>query len=248
MKKAVVLLLIFIGTIYAESMHATYKVEYGIFGKMGVSDAYLTKENGRYKIKMVAKATGLAKVLSGGRVEIYESEGVVFNGRLIPEVFRKDIKRSGKRRVKIYRFDHGYQRVTYREKKYRDGKLESESNDTLPYYANDDILSLYFNTPMIIGDCTKPFDSFLKAVGAEKKTGKVRIETITGKQKEKMKASLGEASCYLKVTVYQKLFGSKGGELYLSLRSDNVVKKALLKDVVMFGDIRGKLIHFESKK
>ena len=248
MKNVIVLALIFIGTIHAESMHAAYKIEYGIFGKMGVSDTCFTRENGRYRIKMVAKATGLAKILSGGRVEIYESEGVVFNGHLLPKVFRKEIKRSGKKRVKSYRFDHGYRRITYHEKKYRDGKLESESNGTLPYYADNDILSLYFNTPTIIGDCTKPFDGFLKAVGAEKRTGKVRIETVTGKRKKEMKALLGEASCYLKVTVYQKLFGSKGGELYLSLRSDNVVKKALLKDVVMFGDIRGKLTHLEIEK
>jgi len=85
-------------------------------------------------------------------------------------------------------------------------------------------------------------------VGAEKNTGRVKVETVTRKAKEKMRPLLGDASCYLKVTVYQKLFGSKGGELYLALRSDNVVQKALLKDVIMFGDIRGKLIHFDEKK
>ncbi len=245
MKKWMLLLVLFSGVVFAESMHATYKIEYGIFGKMGVSDAYLTKRDGRYEIRMVAKATGLAKVLSGGRVEIYGSKGRIVDGRLLPDTFTKDIKRSGKRRIKVYTFDHGARRVTFHEENYRDGTLKDEKNETLPYYADNDILSLYFNVAKIIGDCTKPFAEDLKAVGAEKRTGRVRVETVTGSARDDLKRSLGESACYLKVTVYQKLFGSKGGELYLSLDDDFVVRRALLKDVIMFGDIRGKLVQLD---
>ncbi len=247
MKKLIFLLVLIVGAVFAESMHATYKIEYGIFGKMGVSDAYLTKKDGRYKIKMVAKATGLAKVLSGGRVEIYGSEGRVVDGRLVPDTFTKDIKRSNKQRIKVYTFDHEAKRVTFHEKNFRDGKLKDEKNETLPYYADNDILSLYFNVASIIGECGEPFAKDLKAVGAEKKTGRVRVETVTGDEAKKLKQSLGDEPCYLKVTIFQKLFGSKGGELYLSLNENFVVQRALLKDVIMFGDIRGKLVNFEYK-
>ncbi len=248
MKRALFFILLCVGIVYGETMHASYKVEYGIFGKMGVSDAWLIKSDNHYKIKMVAKATGLAKILSGGRVEIYESEGEVEKGRLVPRMFKKDVKHSGKRRVKIYFFDRRHKKVFFRKEQYRHGKKEYETNGTLPYYADDDILSLYFNVPSIIGSCDKPFDATLKAVGAEKKTGKVRVQTITGKAREKLRRELRDGACYLKVTIYQKLFGSKGGELYLALRPDNVVLRALLKDVVMFGDVRGKLTRFEVKK
>ncbi len=248
MKRWIVLIVLFSGFVFAESMHATYKIEYGIFGKMGVSDAYLVKKEGRYEIRMVAKATGLAKVLSGGRVEIYGSKGKVVDGRLVPDTFTKDIKRSNKRRIKVYTFDHEAKRVVFHEKNFRDGKLKDEKNETLPYYADNDILSLYFNVAGIIGNCSEPFAKDLKAVGAEKKTGRVRVETVTGSGREKLKQSLGDEPCYLKVTIFQKLFGSKGGELYLSLNENFVVQRALLKDVIMFGDIRGKLVHFEDKK
>ncbi|WP_457598289.1 DUF3108 domain-containing protein [Hydrogenimonas sp.] len=248
MKRWILLIVLFSGIVFAESMHATYKIEYGIFGKMGVSDAYLTKENDRYEIRMVAKATGLAKVLSGGRVEVYGSEGRIVDGRLVPDTFTKDIKRSGKRRIKVYRFDHDKRIVTFHEENYRDGKLKDEKNETLPYYADNDILSLYFNVAGIIGECSEPFAKDLKAVGAEKRTGRVRVETITGGARDALKRSLGESACYLKVTIYQKLFGSKGGELYLSLDRNFVVQRALLKDVIMFGDIRGKLVHLDRTK
>ncbi len=234
-------------SLHAETMVGKYVVEYGIFGKMGMAKATLTRKEDRYEILMKAEATGLAKVLSGGRVEIYRSEGHVLEGRLVPDLFSKDIRRSGKRRIKVYRFDHPHRIVTFHETTYRHGKVEKEKNETLPYYATDDIFSLYFNLMDIMGDCSKPFDRDLHAVGAEKKTGRVHVRTLVGEERRKAEEFLGRAHCYLKVTIYQKLFGSKGGELYLALREDGIVSKAVLKDVVMFGDVRGRLIDFEEK-
>ncbi|WP_457597675.1 DUF3108 domain-containing protein [Hydrogenimonas sp.] len=235
---------------WAETMKAEYVVEYGIFGKMGVSEATLERNATRYRIRMEARATGLAKLLSGGRVEIYTSEGHIEKGRLVPDVYAKDIRHSGKRRVKRYFFDHAHRKVTYRQVRYRDGKLTSEDNGTLPYYADNDIFSLYFNIRAIIGDCDKPFSKDLHAVGAEKKTGRIHIQTLVEK-KERLYARelLGEGNaCYLKVTIFQKIFGSKGGELYLALRDDGVATAAVLKDVVMFGDVRGRLVKFSDEK
>ncbi len=226
-------------------MRAEYRVEYGIFGKMGVARATLDHNATRYKIAIEARATGLAKLLSGGRVERYESEGRIVGGRFVPDRFAKDIRRSGKRRIKIYLFDHLHRHVTFDEKRFKHGKLTDRKHETLPYYAKDDILSLYFNIRAIIGDCDKPFDEMLHAVGAEKKTGKVRVRTLVGAAHREALSLLGQAPCYLKVTIYQKLFGSKGGELYLAMDERGVVHKAVLKDVVMFGDVRGVLKKLE---
>ncbi len=240
------LFLLTISLLHAETMVGEYVVEYGILGKMGVAEAKMTKEDDRYDIVMKARATGLAKVLSGGRVEIYKSSGIIVGNRLVPELYSKDIRHSGKRRIKIYRFDHPHGRVTTHETKYKEGKVVGEKNETLPYYATDDIFSLYFNIMDTIGDCTRPFDRYLHAVGAEKKTGRVRVETISNEeQKKHIEKLLGGAHCYLKVTIFQKLFGSKGGQLYLALRKDGVATKAVLKDVVMFGDVRGRLVDFQ---
>jgi hypothetical protein len=190
---------------------------------------------------MTARATGLAKVLSGGRVERYESEGRVVDGMLRPTRYMKRIAYRGKERQKIFRFDPMHRTVEVESKTWRDGKLEKVKRDTLEYYASNDIFSLYFNIGRLIPDCTKPYDKELHAVGAERHSGKVRVATITGEAAVKARDFLGEAACYLSVTVYQKLFGSKGGELYLALDRRGIVKKAVLKDVVMFGDVRGVL-------
>ncbi len=234
----------------AETMKGEYVVEYGIFGKMGVAEATLERNATDYNIVMEARATGLAKILSGGRVEIYRSLGRVAKGVLVPDIYSKDIYHSGKRRIKTYTFDHLRRKILIHEVRYRDGRLESEKNETLPYYADNDIFSLYFNILGIIGDCGKPFSRDLHAVGAEKKTGRVHVQTLVG-DRERMLAEemLGKgAACYLKVTIYQKIFGSKGGELYMALRKDGVATTAVLKDVVMFGDVRGRLVKFTDTK
>lgn len=243
--KWLVSFIILVSILSAETFDAKYKIEYGIFGKMGESEAILEKKDGRYKIKMRAYATGLAKFLSGGRVEVYESEGTILSdGTLKPNIFRKDISRKGKKRIKVYIFDWKNKKVEFEEKRFRDGKFESESSGTLPYFAENDILSLYFNMKTILKSCQKPFDKMLKAVGAQKNSGNVRISTVIGDNIKSVKELLGDASCYLKVTIYQKLFGSRGGELYLGIQPDFIVKKAVLKDVIMFGDIRGNLTKF----
>ena len=229
----------------AQTARGDYVIEYGIFGKMGTAQAIIERNATRYRIEMTARATGLAKVLSGGRVERYSSEGRIQKGRLVPDRYSKDVAYSGKRRVKHYRFDHKARKVSVHEITYR-GDSVKERNDTLPYYADNDIFSLYFNIGRIIGDCAKPFDQDLYAVGAEKKTGRVHVKTIVG-ERERMLATelLGKGACYLQVTVYQKLFGSKGGVLYLALRDDGIAMSAVLKDVVMFGDIRGRMVEYK---
>jgi hypothetical protein len=244
--KWLISLIILVSVLGADIIDAKYIVEYGIFGQMGKAEAKLTKKDKHYKIEVKAYATGLAKILSGGRVESYESEGTILpNGTLRPNIFRQNLSRRGKTLIKIYTFDRIERRVKFKEKRYKDGKLKSEKGGELPYFAENDILSLYFNiNNILLNSCQKPFDKMLKAVGAQKKSGNIRVTTVIGNEKEKVKDLLGKASCYLKVTVYQKIFGSKGGELYLGMRPDFVVKKAVLKDVILFGDIRGNLTQF----
>jgi len=233
----------------AQVLSGKYVIEYGIFGKMGTAEATLERNATRYKIEMTAVATGLAKVLSGGRVEKYRSEGRIEKGWLVPDLYTKDIAYSGKRRVKTYRFDHPHKKVAVSQRKFRDGKMVQESNSTLPYYAPNDIFSLYFNILRLIGDCSKPYNRELYAVGAEKKTGRVHVQTLVDpKERLLVKELLGEGDCYLKVTIFQKLFGSKGGELYLALGKDGTAKSAVLKDVVMFGDVRGRMVSFKESK
>jgi hypothetical protein len=58
--------------------------------------------------------------------------------------------------------------------------------------------------------------------------------------KQKLETDDGE---FLKVVLNDRIFSSAQGELLISLGTDGLSEKAILEDVLLFGDIVGKRIH-----
>lgn len=226
----------------AGTLEAKYKVEFGIFGKVGESRASISRNNGRYKISIRAEAAGLARTLSGGRVEIYTSEGEIVDGMLVPEIYKKDIQTSRKGRIKIYTFDHEHRKVTTYQERFKNGKKSSSEHAELPYYAKNDVLSLYFNLKRLMPGCKPGETRRFSAVGAHKEDGRVDVAVLKGKARERAEDFLEAKGCIMLVTIHQDLFGSQGGKLYLALDDKGITRKSVLKDVVIFGDIRGRLV------
>ena len=50
------------------------------------------------------------------------------------------------------------------------------------------------------------------------------------------------AQWYATVIIHQKIFSSSAGHLLLAIGKDGITDKAVLKDVIFFGDIRGERI------
>jgi len=82
-----------------------------------------------------------------------------------------------------------------------------------------------------------------EAVGAERQKGKVTV-IIPNKDKiESYKEVLGDDSTwYATAIIHQKIFSSKEGRLMLGIAKDGITNKAVLKDVIFFGDIRAERI------
>ncbi len=243
MKKIILVLLIVVPFLNAKTLIATYKISFGIFGHIGTAKAVLqTNKNGTYHISIKAVATGLAKILSGGRVESYESSGKIIDGFLVPDIYKGTTKTHSKTAIKIYYFLHKKRVVDVLKIRIKKDK-ESKSSETLKYYANNDILTLFFNIKHYLDDFKFKGEKILHAVGANKKNGKVNLIAPTGKKLKMLKKYLGKNSGhFLIVFINQKIFASKRGELYLDINDKGVCTKAVLKDVILFGDIRGKLV------
>ncbi len=243
MKKIILILLIIYTALGAKTIVATYKVGFGIFGKIGTAKAiFQIRKDNTYHISIKAVATGLAKVLSGGRVESYESDGKVINGFLVPDIYKGVTKKHGKTAIKIYYFLHKKRVVDMLKIRIKEGK-ESRSSESLKYYANNDILTLFFNIKHYLDDFKFKGEKILHAVGANKKDGKVNIIAPVGEKLKSLKRYLGEKSGhFLIVFINQKIFASKRGELYLDINDEGICTKAVLKDVILFGDIRGVLV------
>ena len=239
-KVSIVLIFLFTSLLSAEVIKADYKVEFGIFGKIGIANALLTRDENRYVIDVELKATGLSKALSGNRKERHISKGHMENGMMVTDLYQVIKSHSSKQTNKIYRIDHKNKTVTKEYKRWKNGKLTKESNTTMDYYSKDDLLTLYFNLDKKIVDKKEPKSYTFKAVGAEKQGGRVDVIIPHTNELDEYKDAVGEdkKGWYARAIIYQDIFSSDKGELLLRIGQDGITEKAVLKDLIFFGDIR----------
>ncbi|MBD3793586.1 MAG: DUF3108 domain-containing protein [Campylobacterales bacterium] len=227
----------------AKTIEVDYKVEFGIVGEIGVAHAKLIQnDNNTYEIDIQLTATGLAKALSGGRKERHVSKGHIENGIMVSD-FYQVIKTSGsKMSNEIYRTNHKKKEVSKAKKKWKNGKkIVDETKIVENMYAKDDLLTLYFNLNTYIKDKQTSKQYRFPAVGAEIQDGYVDIYIPKSSELPEYKKMLGsEASWYARAIVNQDIFSSEKGELFLSIAEDGIAEKAVLKDLILFGDIRAK--------
>ena len=85
-------------------------------------------------------------------------------------------------------------------------------------------------------------------MGANKKDGHVNIYTPKGKEAKKIRRLLEAKGHVLVVIINQKIFSSKKGELYIDIDKDGLCTTAVLKDVIFFGDITGRMVEKNIKE
>lgn len=218
-----------------------FAIEYGFFKELGEAKATLESDGKSYSIRIDARTQGLAKFLSRDRKESYNSQGFVEGGLFVPVRFIQQKEYSNRQDVTVYYFDHLKKMITKEKNKYESGHLLSKSKEFLEYYAKNDILTLYFNVAENLKNINFGEHMIYHAVGANQKDGRVDIiSPDSGKLKEVVE-SCGSYidSRYLVVVINQKIFQSSNGELFIMFDKHGETKKAVLKNVILFGDIRG---------
>ncbi len=262
--KKTILLLIFISLtagLLAKEIEAKYNITYGNFLDLGLATSTLEIINDNYKIKIEAKTTGMAKFLTNNRVEIYESHGKIINNLFVPNKFIKTKKDDNKKRVRTYAFDYKNEKIFINDK--RSGKkikyntnfekefevLNSNQDSILDYFAKNDILSLFFNLKNKMKTFENGKEYSLKAVGANKTKGFINILMPTNNSLKLLNKAL-KTNDKSKFTVFinQKIFQSEKGELLISLNKEGFCSYAILKNVLLFGDIVGEMIDFKIKE
>ncbi len=222
----------------AKTLKANYDVTYGIVGKIGEAKARLESNGKTYTIDIGMTATGLAATLSGNRKEHHRSVGHIESGLLVSDHYEVTRRYRNTRVVKTYTIDHRKKKVLKRYQKYRDGKLVKNEHNILDFYSKDDLLTLYFNLDRLLPDKHKSGTYHFTAVGAERQKGRVTVILPTHKEKKVYALKLGSgAAWYATAIIHQKIFTSKEGHLQLAVGRDGIAKKALLEDLILFGDI-----------
>lgn len=264
MKKRVILRVIFclflcFFPLFSKEILATYSISFGIFGEIAKAEASFKSDNDSYEIVLNAYTTGLAHSLSSKRKEYFKSVGTIKDGILLPSLYfhkvsktykksnfslnPKDWKSYEKIDEKTYKFEHKKRQILYKKDKIVDNVLQKGEFSPLEYYADNDLLSLFFNFAKIKGKFENMNQFNLFAVGANKKDGKIDVVLPKGDVLESLKEDFGvDFGEFFIVFINQKIFASKKGELHLSLDKSGICDKAVLKDVIFFGDIRGNLV------
>ena len=231
-----------------KSISAEYDVSYAFLGKVGETHADLSIDGGTYKIRIEANGKGFAKFFSQGRREIYESTGIVKNGQFLPSLFVKHRMWGSKEERKRYFFNHDKKEISVIKTDVNGAKVK-ETRELLPYYANNDILTLFFNLRQLIGKDLFPNKKIqLYAVGANNKDGHLSVEVPGTKMKNVMKKLLKKDDNLLIVILNQELFASKIGEFYINITDKGLCDSVVLKDVVLYGDLVGKMKNLKIEK
>lgn len=257
------------GALFGETISAKYEISFGVFGAVGSANTRLVRQGDRYEIVMDAVAQGVAGSLSGQRRESFRSKGRVVAGLLMPDLYIHEVSRkkgkTTKNERKTYAFDYACKTIKFQKFKGTGGELQLVSDEILPYFATNDLLSLFFNFSKIPHSGDK---FFVRAAGAKGADGRIDIERPRGSAAANIASELGvappsdananssaeasakpgehgadkQAAAIYVVFINQPIFSSSRGELHLSLNERGYADRAVLKDVLLFGDIRARLV------
>jgi hypothetical protein len=227
------------------NIQTSYDVSYGIFGHLGEADAkvFVDSQN-HYKIHINAYTDGLVKTLSDNLQESYTSIGIFENDRFKPLKFTKITSKNSKIKILNFTFDYDKKQIILKKtvKKLKNNVWKEEiKKETVKYWAQEDILSLFFNLKHYISNLNESNIKSISAVGAGKSNGgKIDIEIPTGEKRKTIAKYLRSDKNILIVKIYNKLFTSSSGELFLKLDKNGLCELSILKDILIFGDIVGK--------
>lgn len=261
MKKIILLITFLTIFLNAKTIEATYKISYGIFGELGIAKTTLEfLPNNNYKIKVHAFATGIAKLLSSEKEEFYESQGFIKDNLFIPNKYIEISNNSYKKREKVYTFDYEKNQifleksekklVTKHDENFQiiESWKENNSSELSKFFTPNDLLSLFFNIAQVVPSFDKGNNYSLIAIGANKNDGKLDIIIPKDDRYMELENSLNTKNKKFIVSINQKIFSSSNGELFISLNDEGFCDKAVLKDVLIFGDIVGEMINFKINK
>ncbi len=249
------IVLFVLSSLSAQKISALYDVEFSIFGKIGEAYVSLSQKDARYHIYVDAGLTGKAASIGQNRREIHESFGIIEKGILKPELYK--ITRSATHYYNQTFFVFYPQTRKIEEHRLKEKDVEKSTFNiftltidstvkrkksirmkTLNYFADNDLQSIFFNVKSLLSTMNPGDEKVVHAAGGSNKKGEILVSKPNGsKYKELAQLMPKHEDKLITVLINQDIFESDKGELYISLDEDFLVKEALLKDVLLFGDI-----------
>lgn len=226
----------------AKNIEADFSAEFGIVGEVARAHATLTTRGKAYTLDANIQVVGaIAKTVTNNLKERHISNGHMVNGLLVTDVYQMIKSYGVYNSTTIYRVDHKKKRVTRQYIKWEKGKEIINEKVRLGYYGRDDLMTLFMNLSKHVKKKHKGKKYRFSVVGADRKNGRVDVSVPSGNALKQMKILTGEGKkgdWYSKVVMHRKLYQSNKGELDVRVGTEGLVEKAVLKDLIFFGDVR----------
>jgi hypothetical protein len=216
-----------------------YRVVSPLMGTLGSIRIEKNVTGGRYRMEVRVKTRGIAATLTGKRREYYRSEGVVEKGVMKSRRLRLERTSRKKRQIDEYRIDPAKKRVVKKRFRWKKGTLDRNSTKTLPYFSEEDLLTLYFNAIPKILDPKSGNHWEIIAVGAEKIKGTVVMDRLGGKAAagERKKLNVTEEYTVIVLSSPEKIGGKRNRRFVVAVDRDGIPYRIRFVAVPVVGEI-----------
>jgi hypothetical protein len=212
-------------------------------GKLGFKEM---EKKGHYMATLQAETLGVLGWIARYRVDTYRSIMVEMDGgkRLRALSFEEDVKIGNKLRRKSHLFDY-QKRKWIQVRRRKDGTMERTEEEIPPGMVYDDFITASYNFRYgVYGEIER---GRTYTVATFPRKGSTRYEVRVAAKEEEEKRRKFEKSkdgkeYYLKLFLDPEITHSKEGLIEGWLSKELYPTEGTIKDVILFGDVKGTLI------
>lgn len=204
------------------------------------------EKKGHYMATLQAETLGVLGWIARYRVDTYRSIMVEMDGgkRLRALSFEEDVKIGNKLRRKSHLFDY-QKRKWIQVRRRKDGTMERTEEEIPPGMVYDDFLTASYNFRYgVYGEIER---GRMYTVVTFPRKGSTRYEVrVAAKEEEEKRRKLEKSKdgkeYYLKLFLDPEITHSKDGLIEGWLSKELYPTEGTIKDVILFGDVKGTLI------
>jgi len=223
----------------------SYMVGFWIFDGIATGHLSFEREEDIFVATMRANATGLAQfVRSREDILVARMELAPGGARLRTLSFDRISKLGGKERRKLVEMD--YDKGVLRWTKWKNGKLRKSGEHPIPEgVIYDDPLTAFYNLRYGVYGTPANNQAFIIKTfpSDEGEDIDMTVRFLTRQEAVYRRGEKAVGDGFLvDATLDKELFDSKSGAMEIYFSPDMVVTYVVAKDVLLFGDVRGRLL------
>jgi hypothetical protein len=204
------------------------------------------EDKGHYMATLQAETLGVLGWLSRYRVDTYHSKMEEIDGgrRLRSLSFEEDVKIGSKLRRKIHLFDYE-KRKWIQLRRRKDGVMERTEEEIPPGMVYDDFITASYNFRYGVYGEIQRGRKYRVATFPRKGSSSYEVRVAGKEEEEKRKKSekfKDGKEFYVKLFLDPEITHSKEGLIEGWLSKELYPMEGTIKDVVLFGDVKGTLI------